>query len=78
MAKKTHDILDEIPITNKDYIKRAQAIETQKEIKQKDRLAKKEEKEQKLRRQKREKLVAPILLIISILVALAVRLLSGI
>lgn len=74
MAKKPHDILDYThKMTTGDHIKRAQEIEDEKEQKKQERLEKKEEKERKARQEKTEKLIAPVLLLLTIIISLIVK-----
>lgn len=77
MSKKNRDILDDAPMSTQELIKRTQAVEDEKEKSKRERLAKKEEKERKKRQQKIEKLIAPILLLVTIVISLFVRLLSN-
>ena len=74
--KKQKDILDDPQMSTQDLIKRTQAVEDEKEEKKRIRLEKKEARERKKHQQKIEKLVAPILLILTIFISLVVRLLG--
>lgn len=77
MAKNKRDILEESEkMSTKELIQRTQAVEDEKEKKKQERLAKKVEKEKRKHREKMEKLVAPILLILTIAISFVVRFLS--
>lgn len=76
MSKKSQDILENPHMSTQELIARTQAVEDEKEQKKQERLQKKAEKEQKIRQQRLEKLVAPILLITTIIISILVKLFS--
>ena len=61
---------------NEDLIKRTQEVEDEKAEKKRIRLEKKEARELKKKREQNEKLVAPVLLMITVLIAFIVSFLS--
>jgi len=63
-------------LSNKELIKRTQEIEDEKNESKRLRLEKAKEKERKKQQQQIEKLVAPILLIITVLISLIVKISS--
>lgn len=71
--KKKQDILDDPHMSTQDLIKRTQAVEDEKAEKKRIRLEKKEARERKKHQQKIEKLVAPILLILTIIISFIVK-----
>lgn len=77
MAKKTHGILSNPSMSTQELIKRTQEVEDEKEQKKQERLKKKEEKDRKERQEKIEKLVAPFLLILTIMISFLVKFLSN-
>lgn len=70
---KSADILENPQMTTEDLMKRTQAVEEEKQRKKAERLAKKKEKERKRKQEQLEKLVAPFLLILTIIVSLVVK-----
>jgi hypothetical protein len=62
--------------SNEDLIKRTQEVEDEKAEKKRIRLEKKEARELKKKREQNEKLVAPVLLMITVLIAFIVSFLS--
>ena len=78
MPKKKHteDILDNPNMTTAELIQRTQEVEDEKERKKQERLEKKRAKERKKKQEIIEKLVGPILLIVTIFISMLVMLVS--
>lgn len=76
MAKKDAAQVPAAEMTPKDWMDKAQEVEAEKERKNQDRLERKLAKEKKKQQEKIEKLVAPILLFLTIAISLLVQFLS--
>ena len=79
MAKKkkhTNDILENPHMTTDELMKRTQEVEQEKDIKKRERIERKLAKEKKKKQEQTEKLVGPVLLIVTILISLIVRFFS--